>query len=150
MNEPWLTGALQRVEQEVRLLEAGGITRDKIMIGGFSQGSCVAAKYVLNYPAKYWGVFILSGAVPGLFKYVMNSFRGLEEFEGISLEGTRVLVGCGDSDPMIGVRAAEWTAWVMEKVGASVDKRIYEGMAHTVCDDEMNALREWINEVNME
>jgi len=145
-NEPWLTGAIDRVEREIQQLEEQGIARDKIMIGGFSQGACVAAKFVLKYPAKYWGVFILSGAVPGLFDYVRNSFRGLERFEGADLQGTRVLVACGDSDRLVMVQAVEWSVWVMQQVHADVDKRIYEGMGHTICEDEMEVIKGWINE----
>jgi len=92
-NEPYLNAAVERVEREVQQLEALGISRDKIMIGGFSQGACVAAKYIMTYPGKYWGIFILSGALPGMVSSVVNSFSGVE---GVDLRGTKVLVGCGD------------------------------------------------------
>jgi phospholipase/carboxylesterase len=57
---------MARIEREIVELEGHGIPRNRIMIAGFSQGGCLAARFVLTYPAEYWGVFILSGALPGL------------------------------------------------------------------------------------
>ena len=148
LNEPWLSAAVERVEKEVLILESNGITRDKIMIGGFSQGACLTAKYLTKHPAKYWGAFIFSGAIPGLFSYVMNSRRGVDEFEGVDLQGTRVFVGCGDSDPLIRPRAAEWTAWVFEGTGAQVTKAIYEGLGHSICKEELELLKGWVQEMS--
>jgi predicted esterase len=150
-NEPWLTAAVDRVEKEVRTLENNGITRDKIIIGGFSQGACLTAMYLLKYPAKYWGAFIFSGAIPGLFSYVMEAKSGDEgEFDGVDLRGTRVFVGCGDSDPLIRARAAEWTAWVFQGRGAEVKKQIYEGLGHSVCKEELEVLKSWVQEMATE
>lgn len=146
-NEPWLNGAVERIEREIQQLEVYNIPRDRIMIGGFSQGACVAAKYVMTYPAKYWGIFILSGALPGLFSHVINSFSGLEQFEGVDLKGARIFVACGDSDMLVNAQAAEWTAWVLSRMGAKVEKRIYEGLMHSVCDDEKAVLKSWVSEM---
>jgi phospholipase/carboxylesterase len=147
-NEPWLSAAVERVEREVQELEAAGITRDKIIIGGFSQGACLAAKYVMRYPAKYWGVFVLAGAMPGLFSYVVNSLKGLEEFEGVDLKGTRVLVATGDEDPLVKPRAVEWTAWVFSKVNADVTKQVYDKVGHQICQESLNTIKEWVKEMN--
>jgi predicted esterase len=119
------------------------------MIGGFSQGACLTAKYIMTYPAQYWGIFILSGALPGLVEYVINSVTlGVEQFPGVDLRGTRVLVGCGDSDPLIKAQWAELTAAVISKTGALVDKRIYRGLGHSICDDEKGVLRSWAEEIS--
>ena len=144
-NEPYLNAAIERVEREVQQLEASGISREKIMIGGFSQGACVTAKYIVTYPGKYWGIFILSGALPGMFSYVVNSLSGLED---VDLRGTRVLVGCGDSDPLVKAKAAEWTADIISKTGAVVEKRIYPGLRHSINDDEKLVLKGWVAEMS--
>ena len=144
-NEPYLNAAIERVEREVQQLEASGISRDKIMIGGFSQGACVATKYIMTYPKKYWGIFILSGALPGMFSYGVNSLSGVED---VDLRGTRVLVGCGDSDHLVSAIAAEWTAGILSKTGAAVDKRIYPGLVHSINDDEKNVLKGWAAEMS--
>lgn len=143
-NEPYLNAAVERVEREVQQLESTGITRDKIMIGGFSQGACLTAKYIMTYPAKYWGIFIFSGALPGMFSYVENIVASGMPGDGVDLTGTRVLVGCGDADPLIMARAAEWTAGVIARTGATVDKRIYPGLMHSICEDELEVLKDWV------
>lgn len=146
-NGPWLSAAVDRVEREVRILEGNGITRDKIIIGGFSQGACLTAQFLLKNPAKYWGAFIFSGAIPGMFSYFMASRSGENQFEGVDLKGTRLFVGCGDSDPLIRARAAEWTAWVFEGTGAQVTKGIYEGLGHSICKEELEVLKGWVQEI---
>jgi len=146
-NEPWLNASVERIEREVQGLERCGIARERIMIGGFSQGACVAAKYALTYPAKYWGVFILSGALPGMFQYILGSFQGLEEYKNVDLQGTRVFVGCGDTDPLVRPRMVEWTGGVFAHFGAAVEKRVYEGLGHSINQDERNVLRAWVSEM---
>jgi predicted esterase len=147
-NEWHLHGAMARVEREIQQLEACGIQRENIMLGGFSQGACIAAKFIMTYPARYWGVFILSGAVPGLAGYVVQRFvQGDEELAAVDLRGTRVFVGCGDSDPLCRSRWADLTAEVLSKTGAIVNRRIYPGMGHVVCDDERNVIRSWVAEI---
>jgi predicted esterase len=49
-NEPYLSGALAKVESIVKKVEAQGIPPEKIFIGGFSQGACLAAEYVIRNP----------------------------------------------------------------------------------------------------
>jgi predicted esterase len=147
VNEPWLSAAVERVEREVQGLERGGIPRERIMIGGFSQGACISAKFILTYPNKYWGVFLLSGAIPGPFAHEVNNLSGLEKLADKDLRGTRVFVGCGESDRHIPAKAAKWTAWVLRRAKANVDERIYEGMGHVISTDELAVLKSWAQEV---
>ena len=146
-NEPWLSGAVERVEREVQGLERRGIPREKIMIGGFSQGASVAAKYALTYPAKYWGLFILSGALPGMLKHVIDNLHCVEEPLDSNLQGTRVFVACGDSDPFIMLRAVDWTANIFSRAGSVVEKRVYEGLGHGINQDERDVLTGWVSEM---
>ena len=115
------------------------------MMGGFTQGSCITAKYVMTYPAKYWGVFIFSG---GLVSLNQEQLVGLKRYQGVDLKGTRVLVGCGDSDPFIKAKAAEWTAMAFTHVGAKVDMRIYKDLDHMVVKDELEVLKHWTGEID--
>jgi len=45
-------------------------------------------------------------------------------------------------------RAAEWTAEIISKTGAVVDKRIYPGLMHSINDDEKNVLKGWVAEMS--
>ncbi|MEM9774741.1 MAG: phospholipase, partial [Chloroflexota bacterium] len=64
-NQPGLDSGLAKIGQIVEQIEAAGIPAEKIMIGGFSQGSCLSSEYVARNAKKYGGLFVLSGGVIG-------------------------------------------------------------------------------------
>src|SRR5215211_5582823 len=55
-NEPYLSGALSKIDQIVKQVESTGISSEKIFIGGFSQGACLASEYVIRNPRRYGGL----------------------------------------------------------------------------------------------
>ena len=57
-----------------------------------------------------------------------------------SFEGTPVFLGCSDIDPHIPVERVHESADVFSRMGATVDKRIYPRMGHTVNMDEIQAV----------
>ncbi len=128
-NEPDLSDALSRIAGVIATMTEAGIPREKIVLGGFSQGACLSLEYVARNPARHGGVFALSG---GLIGPRIDS----GEYSG-SLSETPVLIGCSDVDPYIPVERVRESAAVMERLGATVDLRIYPGIAHTVVEDEL-------------
>jgi predicted esterase len=44
-NEPWLTSALRKVEATLQMAKDAGISAERIVIGGFSQGACLATEF---------------------------------------------------------------------------------------------------------
>jgi phospholipase/carboxylesterase len=56
--------------------------------------------------------------------------------------GTPVFLGCSDSDPHIPVERVHETRDVFERLGADVEERIYEGMGHTINEDELQFARD--------
>lgn len=132
-NQPGLDSGLTKIGQIVEQIEAAGIPAEKIMIGGFSQGSCLSSEYVARNAKKYGGLFVFSGGVigpPGTPR----------DYEG-SLEGTPVFLGCSDVDFHIPVERVHESADVFEQLGGTVDKRIYPNMGHTVNMDEIEAVK---------
>jgi len=63
------------------------------------------------------------------------------DYDG-SLDGTPVFIGCSDQDPHIPLERVNETAEVLDDLDADVDERIYEGMGHTVNEDELDAVDE--------
>ena len=147
-NEPYLSAAVARVEREiVRIEQERGVDRTKIAVGGFSQGACLTAQYVLKHPGKYWGVFVLSGSIPGKREYdIPIEGTGVvgEDFPRVDLLGIKVFVGCGDSDLFIDAKEVNWVAWAFGVSKANVDKRIYGGMNHMICQDEFDGIRDML------
>jgi len=64
-NEPWLSSALEWVEEIVSDLEEKGIPPERVAFVGFSQGACLASEFVARNPRRYGGVAALSGGVIG-------------------------------------------------------------------------------------
>ena len=138
-NEPGLSSGLQAIHNIIRELEDKGIQREKIILLGFSQGACLASEFVARHPAKYGGLIVLSGGLIG------DSISA-ENYSG-SLEKTPVFMGCSDIDPHIPVERVDESAEILEGLGASMSKKIYPGMGHTVNQDEINHAIEIINHI---
>jgi predicted esterase len=138
-NEPELTSALQVIDDTLARIAEAGPTEEQVVLLGFSQGACLAAEYAARHPQRYGGVVALSG---GLIGPEGTDF----DYEG-PLDGTPVFLGCSDQDPYIPLARVEETATVVRRLGATVTKRIYEGMAHTTNDDEIQFVRALLRDV---
>lgn len=138
-NQPHLASALNTVGQVVDSIKEAGIPAEKIVLLGFSQGACLALEYAARNPEKFGGVVALSGGLIG-------AEGELTGYEG-SLEGTPVFLGCSDVDFHIPVERVHETEAIMAEMGATVDKRIYPGMGHTINDDEVAAVQAMLEQV---
>ncbi len=133
-NEPHLSSALATVGRTVERLTDAGIPRERVAVGGFSQGACLATEYAARNPARYGGVIALSGGLVGP--------DGTDfDYEG-SLAGTPAFLGCSDVDPHIPLERVHETADALETLRADVTAEIYEGLGHTVVPDELAHVRE--------
>jgi predicted esterase len=139
-NEPGITSALFVLESLVSDLRDRGIPSHKIILAGFSQGACLSAEFALRHPRKYGGVMALSGGLIGAPGTTWNDLHG-------SLAGVRVFLGCSDVDPYIPVERVLESEVIFRRMAATVERRLYEGMAHIVNDDEIEVVRGVIDEV---
>ncbi|NJM42126.1 MAG: phospholipase [Anaerolineae bacterium] len=128
-NAPWLSSALGVVGGLVQQANAAGLPTERVFVLGFSQGACLSLEFVARHPAKYGGVFALSGAL------IENGDKP-RDYAG-SLQGTPVFLGCSDADFHIPLARVERSAEVMTTLGAAVTKRIYPNMGHSVNEDEI-------------
>jgi phospholipase/carboxylesterase len=128
-NEPWLSSALARVEELIAQVAAAGVPIVRTALLGFSQGACLALEFAARHPQRYGGVFGLSGAL------IENGDRP-RAYAG-SLDGAPLLLGCSDVDVHIPVERVHRTAELFTQLNATVTKRIYPGMGHTVNEDEI-------------
>lgn len=135
-NQPWLNSALRRVGGLVEQVQAAGITPERLILMGFSQGACLALEYAARHTHRYGGVAGLSGGLIG-------SEEDLQGFQG-SLGGTTVFLGCSDIDPHIPVQRVHQTADILTRLGAQVEVRFYPGMGHMVNPDEIQVVTEML------
>ena len=132
-NEPYLSSALSLIDNTVDMLIKAGFKTNQIVLGGFSQGACLASEYVARHPARYGGLFVFSGGLIG-------PPGGLPAYSG-DLNQTPVFIGCSDVDAHIPLERVEETAQVLASLGAQVDKQIYPGMGHTINTEEIKAVQ---------
>ena len=128
-NEPALSSALAAVGAVVERAIDAGVPTDRIVVLGFSQGACLASEFVARNATRYGGLAALSGGLIGP--------EGTpREYDG-TLDGTPVFIGCSDVDPHIPLARVHETTAVLDRMGAAVTERIYEGMGHGINEDEL-------------
>ena len=140
-NEPHLTSAVECVAATLTRAAAIGLLPENVVVAGFSQGACVAAEFVRRTPARYGGVAVLSGALPG---DAIETEASTED-EG-SLDGTPVFLGCGTDDPHVPEDRLDATATAFERLGGCVTTRRYTDIGHAVTDDEFDVLRAMLDD----
>jgi predicted esterase len=128
-NEPWLTSALEAVGDVVAQAVTASLPTSRILLGGFSQGACLAVEFVVRTPARYGAVAGLSGGLIGP--------PGTVWPQSGSLDGTPVFLGCSDVDFHIPKERVMESAAVLRALGAQVAAVLYPNMDHTVNEDEM-------------
>ena len=138
-NEPWLSSALAAVGRAVEHATSVGVPAERLMLLGFSQGACLTLEYVARHPGRYGGVAALTGGLIGP--------DGTAREYGGSLAGTPIFIGSSDPDPHIPRQRVDESAAVLGGLGASVTRRIYPGMGHTVNEDEIQHIRVMMEDV---
>ncbi|HLU81041.1 MAG TPA: alpha/beta fold hydrolase [Flavobacteriaceae bacterium] len=132
-NQPGISSGLQAIYDLLESIIKSGIPREKIILLGFSQGACLASEFLARHPQKLGGLVAFSG---GLIGPEINQ----KDYSG-EMHHTPVFLGCSDIDSHIPKERVDETESIFQKLGAVVDKRIYKGMAHTINEDEIKAVR---------
>jgi phospholipase/carboxylesterase len=138
-NEPWLTSALHKVGKMVEDVVNAGIAREKIVIGGFSQGACLASEFVARSAGRFGGLIAFSG---GLIGPPGSEFR----YAG-KLDGTPALFGSGDADAHVPWHRVEESASILAAMGADVLLKRYRGMPHSINGPEIEEARRLLAKV---
>ncbi|WP_248897918.1 alpha/beta hydrolase [Haloplanus halobius] len=128
-NEPHLSSALGKVEATLDRAADAGIPTERTALLGFSQGACLASEFAARNPTRYGGIVALSGGLIG-------DSVDPDDYTG-SLDGTPAFFGCSDVDPHIPEERVHASTTVYDRLDADVTERIYEGMGHTVNEDEI-------------
>jgi phospholipase/carboxylesterase len=135
-NEPWLTSALDLLNDVVNDIVSEGISKENIYFLGFSQGACLMLEFVTRHATKYGGVAAFTGGLIGDRIYPEN-------YSG-DFSGTPVFIGTSDPDPHVPVERVNESAATLEKMNALVTKEIYKDMGHTISKDEISTVNKMI------
>ena len=139
-NEPGISSGLFVIESLVSDLLAHGFDPQSIMLLGFSQGACLASEFSIRHPRRYGGVMALSGGLIGPPATTWDDVT-------VSLDAMPVFLGCSDVDSHIPAERVLETEAVFRRLGASVTRRLYPGMGHTVIADEIENVQRVMDEV---
>jgi phospholipase/carboxylesterase len=135
-NEPWLSSALAKVQSVVEMAVAAGFPQERIVIGGFSQGACLATEFVATHPTRYAGLIAWTGGLIGPL--------GSDLSHAGDLAGTPAFQGSGDPDPHVPWSRVEESARILTAMGAKVTSRRYPGKPHSVSAEEIEFARKLI------
>jgi predicted esterase len=131
-NEPHLSSALATVGALLGAL--GDLAR--VVLGGFSQGACLAAEFALRNPRRYGGLLLYTGGAIGP--------PGTEWPARGSFAGTPAYLGTSDPDAWVPAERVRETAALLRAQDAQVAAELFPGQDHLVNDAEIAAGRELI------
>ncbi len=134
-NEPWLSSALDVIDELVGEAHAAGIPYERIGIAGFSQGACLTLEYAARNPRRYGFIAGLSGGLIG----PLDTPRPPAD-----LQKTPTLVACAESDAHIPLEFVQKSAVTLNTFNATVTQQIFRGGAHTVFPEEIAWLRQQV------
>lgn len=132
-NEPWLSSALSFMGNVLVEITNAGISSERVMLLGFSQGACLVLEYAARHARRYGGIAGLSGALIG-------PDDTPRDYPG-SLAGTPVFLGCSDADFHVPKERVDETAEVLSRMNGEVIERLYPNMGHTINQDEIDFVR---------
>jgi phospholipase/carboxylesterase len=137
-NEPWLTSALGKVQTIIEMVNDSGISADRILIGGFSQGACLASEFIARHPQRYAGLIALTGGLIGP--------PGADLTHPGDLAGTPTFFGSGDPDPHVPWQRVQESARILAEMGATVTIRRYANRPHTISHEEISFAKHLIGD----
>lgn len=135
-NEPWLSSALELIDELVKDIQKEGIDPENIFFTGFSQGACLTLEYVTRHARKWGGIAAFTGGLIGDKIYVEN-YKG-------DFQHAPVFIGSSNPDPHIPVDRVTESARIIESMNASVKEKIYPNLGHTISEDEIAIANEWV------
>ncbi|KFY34256.1 hypothetical protein V495_08187 [Pseudogymnoascus sp. VKM F-4514 (FW-929)] len=118
---------------------AAGISSERIIIGGFSQGGAMSLLSGATCEHKLGGIVALSG-----YMLLKNKFKDLVP-EGNPNKDTDIFMGHGDQDPLVLTEWGRMTAAKMSELGWKVDLKIYPGLKHSAAPKEIDDFEDYLH-----
>jgi phospholipase/carboxylesterase len=128
-NEPWLSSALDVLNELLNEIKSKGVTTEDIYFLGFSQGACLTLEFVARNADRYGGVVAFTGGLIG-DKIYNENYKG-------DFGKTPVFIGTSDPDPHVPVERVYATTNILKNMNAEVTEKIYNHMGHTINHDEI-------------
>lgn len=124
------------IEQLVRREQQRGLSTDRIVLAGFSQGGVIALHLGLRLPEALAGIMALS-------TYVHDHERLADEVSFASVD-VPIFMAHGQADPMIPISRAVTGREALSALNYQVEWHEY-AMGHAVCPEEIADIGRWLN-----
>lgn len=132
-NEPWLSSAIELIDEAVQGALGAGIVSDNIYFFGFSQGACLSLEYLARNAQKYGGaVAIIGGVIGETINY--DHYKG-------DFQQTPIFLGTSHPDAHVPLERVNETRDILKDMKADVTVEVYENAGHTILQEEIN----WAN-----
>lgn len=135
-NEPYLSKSLDKIAEVVAQVEENGIQKENIYFLGFSQGACLSLEFVARNASKYGGVVAFTGGLIG-DQLTDENYTG-------NFENTPIFIGTSNPDIHVPVERVHESETILKRMGASVTKKVYDNMGHTINQDEIDLANQLI------
>lgn len=137
-DEEGIRDSVERVNQLIAEQMAMGIDSRRIVLAGFSQGGVIALQCGLSHAESLAGIMALS-------TYVALPQAIVEEKSPVN-QGMPIFLAHGAVDPVIPLSMAQQARSLLEQQGYTLRFQEYAGMAHSVCQQEILHIAEWLED----
>ena len=134
-----ISGIYDSVELIKRLIEeeiAKGISSERILLAGFSQGGAIALHAGLSYTRRLAGIVSLSAFLPTL--------EQLKTERSAANQDIPILIAHGILDSVVDVEFGKKTSDQLQTLGYNVEWCDFM-MDHSVCHEEIERIADFIN-----
>jgi len=115
-----------------------GISREKIILAGFSQGGAMALHIGLREPGQFAGIMALSCYLP-----LANELPLAKADDKLNMP---IFMAHGNYDPIVPLQAGAISRDILTQLGYTVTWKDYP-MEHSVCAEEIADISQWLQQV---
>jgi phospholipase/carboxylesterase len=134
-DEAGLRKSMAEIEDLLAREKERGMPANRIVLGGFSQGSAIALMTGVRHKERLAGIVGMSGYLP------LAQATAAERSDANAL--TPIFMGHGQQDGVVDMARGEASRDVLRALGHEVEWHDYP-MAHSVCMEEIEDLGCWL------
>jgi len=134
-DEKGVRDSQEAIEALIAREQARGVKPGQIVLAGFSQGGAIALQAGLRHPARLAGILALSTYLPLPDK--------IEQERSSANRDIPIFMAHGSEDPIVPLKLAQASCSRLLTLGYPVEWHEYE-MPHSVCEEEIAQIGEWL------
>jgi len=138
VDEKGIRAAAELVNDLIDTEIDSGIAPERVVLAGFSQGGAIVLQAGLRYQKQLGGIIAMSAFLP--------MADSLENEKSDANAAIPILLAHGSEDPVVPVDLAYRAQKELEREGYVVEWHEYKGMAHSVSEQEIFHLAEWLEQ----